>query len=95
VKLLRVRSVWAAVKTSGVTISSSSRANSSSVNDVVKLLELLAEIRFQRCAVADVLPVAVLQLLEFRDQLSFENALGQCHLGTLSVVTIHRQKAFG
>ena len=36
---------------------------------------------FQRCAVADVFPEAVLQLLEFRNQLFFENALGRCHLG--------------
>ena len=59
------RSVRAAVKTSGVTISSSRRWNSPSVRrDAVECLELLAEVCFQRGAVADVGAVLVLQVRE-------------------------------
>jgi hypothetical protein len=73
VKALMLRRVLAAAKTSGVTISSSSRANSASVRlDAVQGLEPLAEVLFQCGAVADVCAIFVLQVLKLANEAVFD-----------------------
>lgn len=47
--------------------------------DAVELLELVAEVGFQRGSVADVVAIGVLELREPGEQLVFELALGRCH----------------
>ena len=66
------------MKTSGVTISSSSRWNSPSESWTrPEGLELFAEVLLQRQPVADVGAVDVLELAQAGDQFFFELALGR------------------
>ena len=80
VKLLRWRSVWAAAKTSGVTISSSSRWKLPFGElYVVEGLELLAEVSLERGPGADFRAVDVLQVEKFLDEPCFKLAFRRSH----------------
>jgi hypothetical protein len=79
-KLLQLRSAWAAVKTSAATISSSSRWNSLSDSRTwLRALNFFAEVLFQCGAIAYVRTALVFQVLQFLNQQCFGLLFFGCH----------------